>query len=123
MQAIGDGQRTGLDICRCGGLGDGEPVHIIGRENVADLCGTFRLTFKHIVIACERHGEGKRLSVSDLRRGQIAPVLLLTGKLGVREGERRIGKFNIRGLRRFAEKRQLVRSERDICTAVVGLGD
>ena len=120
MQAIGDGQRTGLDICGCGRLGDGEPVRIIGRENVADLCGTFRLTFKHIVFACERHGEGKRLSASDLRRGQITPVRLLTGKLGVREGERRIGKFN---LRRFAEERQLVRSERDICTAVVGLGD
>ena len=103
------------------GLGDGEPVRIIGRENVADLCGTSRLTFiKHIVIACERHGEGKRLSASDLRRGQITPVRLLLGKLGVREGERRIGKFNIR---RFAEKRQLVRSKRDICTAVVGLGD
>jgi len=122
VHTIVDGQLYGLH-CGRSGLGDGEPVHIIGRENVADLCGTFRLTFKHIVIACERHGEGKRLSVSDLRRGQIAPVLLLTGKLGVREGERRIGKFNIRGLRRFAEKRQLVRSERDICTAVVGLGD
>ena len=82
MQAVGDGQRTGR--CRGrGGLGDGEPVRIIGRENVADLCGTSRLTFKHIVIACEHHGEGKRLSASDLRRGQITPVRLLLGKLGV----------------------------------------
>ena len=119
-RAVDHVQRAGLDTRGRSGFGDGEPVRIIGRENVADLCGTFRLTFKHIVFACERHGEGKRLSTSDLRRGQITPVRLLTGKLGVREGERRIGKFNIR---RFAEKRQLVRSERDICTAVVGLGD
>ena len=83
MCAVDYVQRAGLDICGCGGLGDGEPVRIIGHENVADRCGTFRLTFKHIVIACERHGEGKRLSVSDLRRGQIAPVGLLLGKLGV----------------------------------------
>ena len=119
-RAVDHVQRAGLDTRGRSGFGDGEPVRIIGRENVADLCGTFRLTFKHIVFACERHGEGKRLSASDLRRGQITPVRLLTGKLGVREGERRIGKFN---LRRFAEERQLVRSERDICTAVVGLGD
>ena len=35
MQAIGDGQRTGLDICRCGGLGDGEVLGFLLDDVVA----------------------------------------------------------------------------------------
>ena len=35
MQAIGDGQRTGLDICGCGGLGDGEVLGFLLDDVVA----------------------------------------------------------------------------------------
>ena len=65
MQTVGDGQRA---ILRrgSGGLGDGEPACIIGRD-IAVVRSDFRLAFKHIVAARERQGEGERLSVSDLR--------------------------------------------------------
>ena len=35
MQAISDGQRTGLDICECGGLGDGEVLGFLLDDVVA----------------------------------------------------------------------------------------
>ena len=122
FQAVDDGQRT---VCRHGrvGLGDGETGRIVGCKSVTDRFGAFRLALKHIVVVRKRHGEGKGLSVSDVRRGQVAPVRLLHGKLGVREGERRIGKYNARTTGRLAEERQPARGKRDVCGAVVGLGD
>ena len=122
FQTVDDGQRT---VCRHGrvGPGDGETGRIVGCKSVTDRFGAFRLALKHIVVVRKRHGEGKGLSVSDVRRGQVAPVRLLHGKLGVREGERRIGKYNARTTGRLAEERQPARGKRDVRGAVVGLGD
>ena len=85
LRAVDYVQRTGGDICGRGGLGDGEPVRIIGRDIANDRFGIFRRAFKHIVVACKRHSEGKRFSVADLGRIRIAPICLLHGEAGVRD--------------------------------------
>ena len=122
FQSVLPGDRIGGQHGR-GGLGDGETGRIVGCKSVTDRFGAFRLALKHIVVVRKRHGEGKGLSVSDVRRGQVAPVRLLHGKLGVREGERRIGELDTPDIRRLAEERQPARGKRDVCGAVVGLGD
>ena len=79
MQAIGDGQRTGLDICGCGGLGDGEVLgflldDVVAACNVLDghpagtgvgvvgiLCRVFSLRNDRISVL-EGHGRLQRVA-------------------------------------------------------------